>query len=344
MKIAFVIYNLKKGGAERVVSLLSKELSKKHEISIIVFNNSIEYEYGGELIYLNCDSIKNKIGKIFNIIRRTYKLRRLFKKEMYDKIYCFMETAYLPAILTGFPIIASVRNNPHKHSKYITKYILANAKKIITVSKEIENILIKEFNISNIMTINNPIDFTLIDKLKNDSIDEKSKFIMAVGRLHHQKGFDILIDAYSKSNVKNKAKLLIFGDGKLKNDLQKLIDKNDLSNSIILKGIVDNLYKYLYRAEMFILSSRYEGFPNVLIEALACCTPSISTDCPTGPKEIIKNNFNGLLVKNENTDELSNAIDKLYFDESLKEKFRKKARSSIQHLNIKNIANKWLGQ
>lgn len=342
MKIAFVIYNLKRGGAERVVSLLSKELSKKYEVSIILFNNSIEYEYSGKLIDLNCNSVDNKMGKFFNIVKRTYKLRQLFKKEMHDKIYCFMETAYLPAILTGFPIIASVRNNPYKYSRYITKYILPNAKKVISVSKEIENILRKEFNISNITTINNPISFELIDKLKNNSIDEDSKFIMAAGRLHHQKGFDILINAYSKSNIKNKVKLLIFGEGKLKDGLQKLINKNGLSDSIILKGIVDNLYKYLSRTEMFILSSRYEGFPNVLIEALACNTPVITTDCPTGPTEIVKNGLNGLIVKSNNIDGLSEAMDKLFFNNELQKRFRDNARKSVEHLAIDKITKKWL--
>lgn len=342
MNIAFVIYNLNKGGAERVVSLLSQELSKQHNVTIITFSKEIKYEYGGNIVNLNLSSVDNNLKKILNIIKRTQKLKQIFRQKKFDKIFVFMETAYVPAILTGYPIIASVRNNPHKYSKYITKYILPKAKKVISVSKEIENILRKDFKISNVKTIYNPIDLKLIDKLKENSIQENYKFIMAVGRLEYQKGFDILIQAYSKSNLKKKVKLLIFGDGKLKNELQKLINKMRLSDRIILKGVVDNIYKYFTKAEMFILSSRYEGFPNVLIEALACNTPSISTDCPTGPREIIKNGFNGLLVESENVEKLSKTMDRLYFDELLKAKFKENARKSVKHLDIKNIAQEWL--
>lgn len=342
MKIAFIIYNLDKGGAERVVSLLSLELSKKHNVSIIVFNNTITYNHGGKIIDLKSSSKSSKFGKVVNVFIRVLKLKEVFQKEKFDKVFAFMETAYLPAILTGFPIIASIRNNPYKYSKYITKHILPRAKKIIAPSLEIKNILEKKFNIKNSITINNPIDFQLIDKLKNEQIEEKFDFMVAAGRLHYQKGFDLLVEAYSLSSAKKKIKLLIFGDGELRKNIQKQIDEKNLTNFIILKGKTENLYKYLSKAKMFILSSRYEGFPNVLIEALACNVSCIATNCPTGPDEIIKNESNGLLVINEDIKDLSKAIDRLFFNTELQKKFRDNARKSVEHLSINKIAQKWI--
>ena len=342
MKIAFVIYSLDKGGAERVVSLLSLELSKQYDVSIIVFENSIVYEYGGEIFDLQLPAKKGKIAKIINIFKRTKSLKKILQQKNFDKIFAFMESAYMPAILTGFEVVASVRNNPHKYSKYVTKYLLPRAKQVVTPSQGIEDMLKDEFGIKRCSTIKNPVDFTMIDRLKLEAIEEKENFLIAAGRLHPQKGFDLLIDAYALSSVQKKIKMLIFGDGALKEELQRKIDEKNLSEYIVLKGKTDNLYKYLYRAKMFILSSRYEGFPNVLIEALSCGVASIATNCPTGPSEIIQNEFNGLLVENENTKALAKAIDRVFFDKELQEKFRKNARKSIEHLSVEKIAQKWI--
>jgi len=341
MKLAFVIYDLNRGGAERVVSILSQELSKKHDISLIIFNNRIKYDFGGKIIDLDCGSVSSIKGKIINIFKRAYRLREVFKRESFDKIYAFMETAYMPSILTGYSVIASVRNNPTAYTTFVTKYILNRAGKVVAVSKEIEEILNHKFNINQTITIKNPIDFDFINKMKNHKIDEKN-FIMAMGRLHPQKGFDILIEAYSKSIIKEYYRLFIFGEGKQRELLEKQIKKSELTDKVVLKGLIDNPYKYLGRAEIFILSSRYEGFPNVLIEALACNASVISTNCPTGPSEIIEDEVNGLLIKSESIEELTKALDRLYLDKEVGIKNRLEAKKSIEYLSVDNIANEWL--
>ena len=340
MKIAFVINSLNKGGAERVVSLLSQELSKQHKVFIILYDNSIAYEYGGKIVDIDCKSVSGKIEKIFNVFKRRAKLKKIFEKEQFDKIFAFMESAYLPSILTGYPVIASVRNNIKVYSKYITKYILPKAHKIVTVSKDIE----KQLNILGIkhtQTIQNPIYIDNEYKIKENLIKYKP-FILAVGRLHEQKNFKLLIKSFKNSQAKNELNLLIVGEGQKRKELQELINSYGLEKKIYLVGQKDNIKDYYLQSEMFVLSSKYEGFPNVLIEALSNSCACIATNCPTGPSEIIANEQNGLLVENENQDALTKAIDRLYFDEELKNKFRNNAQKSIKHLKLETIAKEWL--
>jgi len=340
LKLAFVISNLNKGGAERVVSLLSQELSKQHEVYIILFDNSIAYEYSGKIIDINCKSVKGRIGKIFNVLKRRTRLKKIFAKKRFDKIFAFMESAYLPAILTGYPIIASVRNNTKVYSKYVTKYILPNAEKIVAVSKDIEKQL-NIFGMKNTQTIQNPIVIDDKYKIKED-LTQFKPFILAVGRLHDQKNFNLLIESFKKSKFQNELKLLIVGEGKKREDIEILILENKLENKVFLLGQKDNVKDYYLQCEMFVLSSKYEGFPNVLVEALSNSCASISVDCPTGPSEIIENNENGLLLSNGNINEMIKSIDKLYSDEKMKDKFRKNGKKSISHLNIEKIVKQWL--
>lgn len=340
MKIAFVINSLSKGGAERVVSLLSQELSKEHDVFIILFDNSVAYEYGGKIIDIDCKPVSGKMAKVLNVFKRRAKLKKIFDKQQFDKIFAFMESAYLPAIFTGYPVIASIRNNIKVYSKLITKYILPKAEKIIVVSKDIE----KQLNCLGLkltQTIQNPIVFDDGYKI-TEELTKFKPFILAVGRLHDQKNFKLLIESFKKSKSNHEMKLLIIGEGQKRDELQELINTYKLQSNIYLLGQKDNIKDYYLQCEIFVLSSKYEGFPNVLIEALSNNCACISTDCPTGPREIIKNNDNGLLIKSENIDEMIKSIDGLYFDENMKKRFRKNAQKSVSHLSIEKIAKEWL--
>jgi len=132
------------------------------------------------------------------------------------------------------------------------------------------------------------------------------------------------------------------GEGKKRKNLELLINSLNLQNRVILVGQKDNIKDYYIQCDMYVLSSRFEGFPNVLVEALSNNCACIATDCPTGPNEIIKNGENGLLVENENEEELKKAIDKLYYDEKLKNKFRRNAQKSVEYLKLEIIAKEWL--
>jgi len=346
MKIAFLIHHMKNGGAERAVSNLSLAMQDEHDVSIIVFDSTdVGYPYGGKLIDVNILSSTSKLGKIFNIFKRAYKLRKLYAQEQFDGIFTFMEGPGFPSVLASKETIVSVHDNPKSLPKIYQPFyplIYPKAKKIVACAKAIENKLIDQFGFTNTTTIYNSVDATHAISKSSEPIEETRPFLLSVGRLAPQKGFDYLIEAFAASQAKQDVDLLICGEGDDREKLQALIDENGLTDNVILKGNVENPFAYYAKAEFFVLSSRHEGFPNILIEALACECPCVSFDCETGPNEIIKEGENGLLVEAENVPALTAAIDQLHADKTLHATFKKNARSSVEHLSPKAIAKEWL--
>lgn len=167
----------------------------------------------------------------------------------------------------------------------------------------------------NIFLINNPSPFETI--INRTCLEYKRA--IAIGRLEDQKGFDLLIESWRK--VYSKApdwKLDIFGDGSKKDMLQRLINENNLDQVITLRGVTRNVQEELLKSDFYVMSSRYEGLPMVLLESIANGLPIVSFDCPTGPAEIVENNDCGLLALNANVNDLSEKI--LYMIENQNER------------------------
>ncbi len=132
--------------------------------------------------------------------------------------------------------------------------------------------------------------------------------VLAVGRLHHQKGFDILLDAFSAVLVERPCRLIILGEGEQRETLERQAQQLGIAAYVQLPGFVKNPYAYMNRAALFVLSSRWEGLPGALIEAMACGCAVVATDCPSGPAEIIENITQGAIVPVEDADALAAAM------------------------------------
>jgi glycosyltransferase involved in cell wall biosynthesis len=132
--------------------------------------------------------------------------------------------------------------------------------------------------------------------------------IIAVGKLKPQKDFETLIKAFAKVRTKFKARLIILGEGPMLSDLNLLVEKLNITDDVIFEGFVQNPFKYMRNADLFVLSSKYEGLPGVLVQALACGCPVVSTDCPSGPREILENGRYGPLVPVADENALATAI------------------------------------
>ena len=345
-KIALVISSLSSGGGERVVATLSQEFAKNYDVTIILFDcANIDYEYGGKILDLNCPEKPSFLGKTYNLLKRSYKLKNTFRKQKFDHIFGFMESANYPSILASRQTIASLHIDYHflnPIERCLVRYIYPLAKAVAPVSDDIATTLSQRLSLDNVARIYNPVPFEELETLANEPLQHPRKFLVAVGRLTYQKHFDLMIDAFAESKAQEDCDLIILGEGELRNDLELQIKRLELESKVHLPGRLKNPFKYMKNAEFMLLSSRAEGFPMVLIEALSLSCPAVATDCPTGPREIIQKGVNGILIEMENKAELISSIDTLFHNNELRLSFAKQSRDSVNHLAVENICPKWI--
>jgi len=168
--------------------------------------------------------------------------------------------------------------------------------------------------VERIRCIGNPIIGRWSMELAKETLPEevssrlKRPTVLSVGRLEHQKGHDVLIRAFAKHYQQHGGQLLIIGEGKLRLELEQLATKLGVEHAVLMPGFDTNPFKYFRRADLFVLSSRHEGLPNVLIQAMAMGVRCVSTDCPSGPRELLANGSLGRLVPVDDVTALASAI------------------------------------
>jgi len=372
-RILILIDSLKiGGGAEKFISILSTKLSKTYDIFILTFHDFKNiYPFKGKYYSIGKKSIFN--SKFLNFLKInnfliSIRIYRVITSISPDVLISAMDYTNIFTILTKIffflknPLIISVFCNPkiqylndRKYLNLLIKlfYPLNQVNKIITISEGVKQILKSDYQINEkkLISINNGVDFKEIQSLAKSKIREYKdifenrdliKFI-TIGRLAELKGHKYLVEAYKKvkKEIPN-SKLIIRGDGPLKKELEILINKYNLDNDIIFLGIKQNIYKYLARSDIFILSSKSEGLPTVLLEALACRLPIISTNCETGPSEILNNGQFGLLVKVMDSNDLAEKMIQLGNDKELMNRFSLKANDRIKSYTIEKTINDWI--
>ena len=349
MKILFYIGNLRKGGAERVVATLSNKLVEKNEVIIITTTDEkIEYSLNKSIKLFN---LKNFDGNKNPLVKNIIYLKRLkdyIKDIDPDIILGFLpEPSYRLLLLKPFiktPVIISDRNDPKIEyaslkSRTIMKFLYKRADGFVFQTDEARDYFCKKIQDKSIV-IANPVDDRF---LKTKYVGYKSTEFINVGRLNEQKNQILLIESF-KDVIKKypNYKLLIYGEGSLKNELSMYIKDNKLNNNVKLCGNVDDIENILKDKKGFILSSKYEGMPNALMEAMAVGVPCISTDCPCGgPRELIKNNINGLLVKSNDKNELVSAMYKIIENDKMCKKIAMSAKKNMNNYSCDKIVSKW---
>ena len=347
MKILFCLGSMDKGGAQRVIANLANFLVKDNEINIVTTSNrKSQYELNEKVCRFFLDENNTRGNNFFRLKR----LSKIIKKEKPDLIVTFQpEPSFrilLLKILNRIPVVLSVRNDPSIEYKSIKRKIMMKilyplADGYVFQTQDAKNYFSKIIKRKKVAIIPNPINEQFIaDKLY---VGKREKTIVTVGRIEKQKNQKLLIDAFEKiSKDYDEYKLLIYGEGRLRKDLEKYVKKIELSKKVIFKGQVDNIKEEIFKAGIFVLSSDYEGMPNALMEAMALGIPSVSTDCPCGgPKNIIKNNENGILVKVNDVNELKEAIKKLIEDDKFAKKISYNAIKIRETFNPIKIANMW---
>jgi len=309
MKIGIIIHSLSHGGAERTVSRLSFALSRLgHEVYIVLFDgNVIQYEYSGTLINMNIPSSDVLLKKPVIFISRICKLRKIKRKYKLVSVISFLESANIINVLTkskekciiSIRSYAETKKRIHDHPlKFaINKYVYLKADYIVTVSKLIKQVITKKYhlNFDKVVCIYNPF---LIDEIRDFSNQKLSssdmefyqmhRVIVSVGSFKFEKGFWNLIKSFYllKKNFLTVG-LVIVGDGVDFFKAKLLCENLKIEDSVLFVGYNSNPYKFIKNAEIYALTSISEGFPNALVEALACGIPVVSSDCKSGPREIL---------------------------------------------------------
>jgi len=297
-RVVFLIDNLKGGGAEKAIKIIVEGLQEKGlDPIVILIEDQKDYALNDEIeIY----ALKNKISQ-YNFLGLYFKLVKLLKKLNPDIVYATNTKAQILSLMTK-PFFKTQRiiniqvdlTKQYENRQYIFSFynkLLKCADGYSFISKGIYENLKDKIPEKQNMFIPNPIDFNEIDKLKVENLEDEYKFIfekkvfITIGRLTQQKGQWDLLKAFSLLN--DDAHLVILGAGEKEKELKELAREYNIDNKVFFLGFQKNPFKFLYRADIFVLSSLWEGFGNVIVEAMRCELPIISTDCPSGPREII---------------------------------------------------------
>jgi GalNAc-alpha-(1->4)-GalNAc-alpha-(1->3)-diNAcBac-PP-undecaprenol alpha-1,4-N-acetyl-D-galactosaminyltransferase len=338
MKILFIISSLDVGGAEKILTTLANHFDNMgHSVTIVITSSNRPYFALNRGI--NLISIANRVNNILFLINS---LRKEIISNNPDAVISFMSEMNILALiaskLADKPIIVSERSafdflDIKPRWKKIRRMVYPFVNSLVVLTDADKN---RYYFVKHRYKIENPLI------LKNNHTNiKREKIILAVGRLNRVKGFDLLIEAFSKFNRDN-WKLLIAGEGKERKSLERLIDTLELSNRVKLLGLVKDVEIYYKKASIFVLSSLTEGFPGVLCEAMGYGCAVISFDCPSAPREIITANKDGILIESKNIKELTNAMHYLVDNPKVREKLSKNAREISNRLSIDKIGDKWL--
>ncbi len=312
--IAFILPSMKGGGAERVAITLAETLQQHGwDVELIV------YKKEGEFISHIPQTLRVFSLEAENSLRAGWKLRKHLKKTQPQHAMSFLYPACIALVLatvkSGLKTKTWLRldNTLSVHLKYLSRtrgwrirkfFLQADA--IIAVSQGVADdykALEKNHQTPPVSVIYNPIPVQTISAQSLEEPSQKLPFatptlplLVGVGRLSHQKDFGTLINAVKHIHHHTPVNLLLIGKGEDEDALKQQVKELQLTENIHFIGFQDNPFPYLRMADLFVLSSRYEGFGNVLVEAMACGTQIVSTDCPNGPAEILDNGRYGLLT------------------------------------------------
>ena len=359
IRLLFILPDLNGGGAERVVLNLLRHLSPdRYQITLfLIKEQGIYWDEVPGYVRVVCATRRGRapytlpwaLAKLLPIARR------------HDIVIGALELnatylAYLVGRLLGKPVLGWVHINLPAHMKHYrayhqiaVRYIYRHLDDVVFVSSQ-AMISAKQWLSRDVLgwkAIPNIFDSASYAGKQNIPLADENRLfsqpvVVSVGRLSRQKGFDVLISAHVELRRRGVMHhLLILGEGDGRAELTDLVAQHGVADSVFMPGFVANPLAYLKRADIYALSSRYEGFPTVLLEALSCELPVVATDCPYGPAEILQEDYAGLLVPVEDTQALADAMQRLLQDQTLCAGFKSRGLQRMADFSPEKIAELW---
>ena len=347
--LLFYINSIHGGGAERVIIQLAHDFAKAGYRAILVtsfVDEGKEYAVPENVERLSIEDVEIKQSRLKKNISRISALRKIIKREKPVAVISFMAEPNFRAVIATrglkTKLIVSVRNDPNREydgrlGRFIGRHILMHADGCVFQTEDAKQWFSRKLQAKSQVIMNDVKEEFFRVERKNPHN------IVSVGRLSEQKNHSLLIRAFAKIADKYpEEKLLIYGTGTLKDELNQQIETFDLKERVILMGSTQDVPSVLASAKIFSLSSDYEGMPNCLMEALAAGVPSISTDCPCGgPRALIKDGEDGLLIPVGDEDAMAQALDRLLADFGYSESLGRKAKENAKKFHPDKIFKEW---
>ena len=297
-----IIGTLRGGGAERVALTLQKGFEElNQEAKILVLNNKVDYKIDNPNIIFD-NNLEKYINKSSLIIAHM--------QDVAQKLIHLKSNPNIWFVVHNSQSMKFKRRNIFSRIKRTLDFKkIYNHSNILCVSNGVKEDLLQNLKIkpNKIKTIYNPFNFQEIQNLANEKIDFKFNYIINAAALNKVKRQDLLIKSFSKLNTD--LHLVLLGKGNQEKNLKNLVKKLNIENKVHFLGWQSNPYKYIKNAKLFVLSSDVEGFGNVIVESLALNTPVVSTNCPSGPNEILINELSEFLAKTGDIEELKSKIE-----------------------------------
>jgi len=396
-KVAIITPSLAKGGVERVVVEEAKYLRDYFDITMIVMDSfRVDYPYDGKIVKLHLDwENRSIVNRVYNLIKAVVKLKRLKDKEEFDLVISHGELANIPNILSkGNNIIVIHENRFYAKKDFqgntlnrVLKFFYSSKsiKRVIGVSYGIIDELIKREIIQRekAKNIYNPFDIYYIQQKvsnnpKNNIEDILNPFISTAGRLTHQKGQWYLLRVFHELKKRGlNLSLVILGIGELEKTLIDYAKELGLSvysrdskwrgdYDVYFLGFREDIFEILHSSKLFVMTSLWEGFGNTIVEAMACGVPTVVSDCPSGPREIVAPTFNssddgypyceyGMLLPpfenrfistNEPLSDIEkvwiDSIDSLLKDENRLQNLSQRGLKRVQYFSKDRIMQEWV--
>lgn len=351
--IFFFVGSLKVGGTEKVASVMSEKLIKAgYDVKLVLLRNIIDFpveHLEDHILLLNVEKYSNKASKVFiayyNLWKFYFKYRPKRIVSFSSELNVFLLSTRLPnQVLTIDTNLFWVKSKLYR--RRIIKFIgyLPNVKKVIVPSHELRERFkdyVPEKSYRKLVTIHNPVSFR---RKKNQTLPEdiQKPYMVSMGRLDINKGFQQLIRCFAQAKFKTNYSLYILGSGPMEEDIKRTIAEWGVEDNVKLLGFVKYPQKIISNAEVLILNSSFESFGNVLVEALSLGVPVISNDCDYGPREIIEHGTNGLLYDKKQDENLIKVLEEFVNSDSLRTTLKNNTSYKMERFSAKRITKEWI--
>jgi len=359
MRLTLVISSLGSGGAERTASVLASAWAERGVLVTLItlaHDDVPAYRLHPEIVLCQLrvreGMAKNVLHGAIRNLRIVRALHRAIRSSQPDIVISFMDIPNIVSLLAtwgmSIPVVITEHTHPAFHYigwhwQMLRRLLYRRANALVCMTNPVLSWMQERITVRGYV-IPNPVQPApaYAQAPSQSERAERPHVVIGMGRLSREKGFDLLLEAFSRIAPRHRDwKLQILGDGPLRSELEQQAAKLDLRDRTEFTGLIADPFPVLRGADLFVLSSRYEGFGNALCEAMACGLPVVSFDCPSGPREIIRDGIDGLLVPAENISELAAAMDRLMTNTDERTQLASRGPEITERFGLNRVLQLW---